>query len=328
MILASLTVAQTEHEHGGVHRAHVERGCATLCQILRHGTCTLRGMVRGSKHLLRGLLGHSLLVAIPMTACAGHSSDEATGATTIAGGGAASDAGGDIGAGGTAGTDGGGPKAEPFWPDVPLSEFHAPACVPGTGWLAVHGLNPATPVDYVALRLSFGVQGGRDGGTLEKYDLDANGTPCAGASDQATCLRQLDQAGSTLTVSEFCDGPPHPCQHYLAATNGDTVETYTPGQGYLDFLGAIDTAAEALLVVGDGTSGGYRVTADPVYVDDCATADLASVREVADGYEVVAEQMVASCSPIVDERVLVHVSRDGKLTELRRNVGHVSSACF
>jgi hypothetical protein len=52
------------------------------------------------------------------------------------------------------------------------------------------------------------------------------------------------------------------------------------------------------------------------------------VRPVADGYEVVVVELVKDCAPIQTDRVLLHVGKDGTVTELRRNVAGISSACI
>lgn len=215
------------------------------------------------------------------------------------------------------GGDGGVLGPEPFWPDLPLAEFESPTCDAQGNWLAVHGLNPAAPVDYVALRLVTSFGSLPDASTYS--EIDSSGTACATASVQVTCQDAAKHAGSGLTLAESCGGPPYACQHYLVTTKGDVVGTYTPGQGYLAFLGPIDTPAEALLVAVQETFGGYYA--------QCSNPELGSVRAVADGYEVVVTQMVKDCAPIQTDRVLLHVAKDGTVTELRRNIASVSMAC-
>jgi hypothetical protein len=236
--------------------------------------------------------------------CTGGSGDTDGGGT-----GGNQQSGGAFGSGGSSST----PTAEPFWPDLPVADFAPPAC--GTDVEFVHGLNPATPVDYVSLRVA-STFGDPALGTV----IDSVGTECKSAPDGGSCEASVATLAEDFRndggVTESCGGPPYPCQHFLLTTTGDDARTWLPGAGYRDFLGPIDTPAEAILVVASETYYGYGVNCgDP------------TVRAVSDGYEVVATQMVQDCAPIVQDRVLFHVDSDGTVKELRRNVSSVSSAC-
>lgn len=267
------------------------------------------------QRLFRALVGPSLVSAVALAACGMTTHPDNPNAGGSGPGGAGS--GGSGGSAGTSGSGGsaGAPVAEPFWPDLPLNEFMAPSCVDGR-WRPTAGLNPAKPVDYVAWRIQGGYSGSADAGYTPGV-LDSTGTPCATAVDPNAC--QADLAKPGFTLSESCFGPPVPCQHELAATDASGASFYRPGTEYLTFLGVIDTPAEALLLVNDSTAGGYNVA--------CGNPELSSVRSLPDGYQVVATRMVRDCAPIVNERVLLQVSRTGQITVLRSNVASVSSAC-
>jgi hypothetical protein len=119
-----------------------------------------------------------------------------------------------------------------------------------------------------------------------------------------------------LALTQSCGGPPYSCQHYLLTTSGNSAELFVGPSEYPKFLGSIDTPAEALLMAFDGTFGGYQVR-----------CDAPSVRPVEDGYEVVVLQMIEDCAPIVQQRVLLHIDRDGNRKLLRSNIASVTSAC-
>ncbi|HMJ14544.1 MAG TPA: hypothetical protein VK524_24195 [Polyangiaceae bacterium] len=217
------------------------------------------------------------------------------------------------------------PPIEPFWSDLPLDEFEPPACAGGR-WNATAGLNPAAPADYVALRLVYG-QRSADGGVSPSPEFTAlaeTGTACATATNEPACEQALAAVGSGLTLNQACyiGFPAAPCQHYLVTTAGDSVRRLLPGHEYLQFLGPIDTPAEALLLVTDDTHDGYQV--------ECNTPDLSSVRAVGDGYEVVARKpsyTPGSCN-VTMQRVLVHVSREGAIRVLRSNVASNAWGCL
>lgn len=277
--------------------------------------------------LIRRLVQYSLVSGLAAAACAttdetGDSTDDvnaggdagSAGTATGGSGGAAGGTGG-LAGGGSGGGDGGA-GIEPFWPDLPLNAFDEPPCANGN-WQATAGLNPAAPVDFVSLRVKSQFDTS-DAGT--GYDtFHETGTACSTATDAPACQSALTATGAGIDLTQACGGPPYACQHYLVTTSADDVARYITDTELVGFLGDIDTPNEALLLAFDGTFGGYWVS--------CGDATRSSVRAVDDGYEVVVTQMVQDCAPIVTERVLLHVSTDGAVTELRRNIASVSSAC-
>ncbi|HEY6561387.1 MAG TPA: ferritin-like domain-containing protein [Polyangiaceae bacterium] len=258
------------------------------------------------RRLFRSLVGPSLVSAVGLLACGGSASPGAPGGS----------GGRDAGTtGGSGGTDGGSDAgADPFWPDLPLEQFTSPTCEAGQ-WNATAGLKPSQPVDYVEATLHF-VQFNAEG-PVQREGEGSSGTACQTASDVASCHTAIAAARDAVVLTQSCREPPQRCQHYLLTTQGDSVRTYLPGAGYLDFLGAIDTPQEARLVV--HTNGFSEFTID-------CNEDLL-VREVADGYQVVVRTIGSSC-PVRIDRVLVHVARDGNLTGLRRNVHSQAGHCI
>ncbi len=266
------------------------------------------------RRLFKNLVNCSLVSALAAPACGG-SSTTSHGGNDLSGTGGESSSGGsaNAGTGGGNGVPDGGEQADPFWPDLPQSDFAPPECdADASGGVELaHGLKPASAVDYVALELVSQVATSSAGKVI-----DSDGTACKTATKPSVCQALVADAGTGLQTTESCGGPPYLCQHFLLSTAGDTMNTWLPGPGYLEFLGAIDTPAEAILVVASNTYGGYWV--------ECQQP---TVRAVSDGYEVVALQLVGDCALVVEDRVLFHVGHDGTVTELRRNVASVSTGC-
>jgi hypothetical protein len=109
----------------------------------------------------------------------------------------------------------------------------------GTKWLAVHGLSPARPVDYVSLRQSASPVGGGI--------LDESGVMCGGASDSAKCIESMKSLNSNVGWPSGGGGDVFSVQ-FLAVTVKDDQIVYGSVPDLLKFLGPIDTANEAALV--------------------------------------------------------------------------------
>jgi hypothetical protein len=123
-----------------------------------------------------------------------------------------------------------------------LTGYSAPACE--EGFLAVSGLSPAVPPDFVELRsISFDLGGGAPFGEVRR---GSSGTACATASDRAACEQALSnlssRTGFRSSCQELCSA------YYLATTRGDEVTAHTTLEALKGFLGPIDTAQEAALL--------------------------------------------------------------------------------
>ncbi|MCA9607524.1 MAG: ferritin-like domain-containing protein [Myxococcales bacterium] len=171
----------------------------------------------------------------------------------------------------------------------PSEELTAPTCVDGQ-WRALDGITPATSYDSIA---RYWVSGG---GLPTGLPVEIVGTECGTATDAAICEAQV------MELAQSSWG------NYLITTDGDDVQRHQTEAEVLALLGPIDTADEALLRV---WHAGYTIVCD----------DLArsGVREVVDGFEVIATQTSGGCgSPVVVTRYLFHVATDGTMTELSR----------
>ncbi|HVG59120.1 MAG TPA: ferritin-like domain-containing protein [Hyalangium sp.] len=123
-----------------------------------------------------------------------------------------------------------------------LTGYSAPAC--DEGFLAVSGLSPAVPPDFVELRYISDTLSG--GGALAQERRSSSGTACATASDRFSCESALSnlspRTGFNSSCSEFCSA------YYLATTRGDEVAAHTTLEALKGFLGSIDTTQEAALL--------------------------------------------------------------------------------
>jgi hypothetical protein len=134
---------------------------------------------------------------------------------------------------------------------IDMTGYTAPACVNGS--LAVTGLNPAVPPDFVQLR-SLDSSGGPN---QRPSALSSSGTACATASQPAACQSALDalttQTGFRRSCVDFCTS------FFLATTRGDEVTTIDTLEGLRSFLGTIDTPQEAALLA---FAYGYNLRCD------------------------------------------------------------------
>ncbi|WP_224372177.1 ferritin-like domain-containing protein [Hyalangium versicolor] len=125
---------------------------------------------------------------------------------------------------------------------VDLTDYSAPACDEGS--LAVSGLSPAVPPDFVELRSISYTPGGGD--TFTETRRSSSGTACATASDRAACELALSnlssQTGFRSSCTDLCNA------YYVATTRGDEVTALTTLEALKGFLGPIDTTQEAVLL--------------------------------------------------------------------------------
>lgn len=165
-------------------------------------------------------------------------------------------------------------------------EFSSPVC-DETGLRTVVGLNPDVSYDYVGMSLA-----GWSSCGLEYSVRDEDGTACLTALEPATCLAELEaiQLGT--------------CGAYVTTTDGDTVVKWESGEELMAFLGTVDTAQEAILILALNWMN-----------IPCDDLTLGGVRAVEDGFEVIGVRVTSTC-PETHTRYLMHVASDGAVTEL------------
>jgi hypothetical protein len=182
------------------------------------------------------------------------------------------------------------PAEELFWCDLDAQSYDPLPILDGID--LADEVAPADPPTYWALRAG-----------LET--LAFGGEACADATDRMACEAKL----------ESVESPPCglvSCTHFLVVNRGDSVETIVDAPSALAFFGAIDRPMEAALLA---SVRGYEWIGPRPQ----------GVRPTDSGYELVVNQLVSSCNPIVTDRILLDISSAGDVTEARRQ--HASVRC-
>ncbi len=175
----------------------------------------------------------------------------------------------------------------------------------------VRTVQPDVPFDYISERTE---TRSKDGAT--RQIVVESGEPCATATAPTACLAQVD---AVRVLGAACDRQPAELActaRYYVYTRGDAVLVAADADQLRTQIGRIDNPVEAIELVRlagfDVSCGGKAVA--PQY------------RATEDGYEVVTQ--AHECRPPQGDgfgddvvyRVVVHVSRDGAVSELSREV--------
>lgn len=187
---------------------------------------------------------------------------------------------------------------------VDTTGYSAPTCE--NGRLAVSGLSPAMPTDFVQLRQRVGVGNSED--HYSEMEVSSSGTVCATASQPSTCAeayRDLtSNSGFRQSCLQICT------EYYLATTRGDDVTALTTLESLRGFLGSIDTAQEAVLLA---FAQGYDVS--------CDTLSRGAVKaDAAGGFKVIATQGFACGAGTELKQFLLNVSASGEVSEVSHSV--------
>ncbi len=182
---------------------------------------------------------------------------------------------------------------DPTPAEIDLSEFEHP---PDIYELQLIDVVPDVAADYVEFReQSFP--------SASSYDvLSAVGDKCATAASPADCLDRLDTI-TVLTTGFHFTGHPDDHVKYLVVNRGDEVSLVDTSDSVAAFIGAVDSRDEAML----------RVAAAGYY---WSTTNLATggIREVADGFEIIATQ--SELCPASSTAYLLRVTTAGDLEVL------------
>jgi hypothetical protein len=179
--------------------------------------------------------------------------------------------------------------------DVDLGSMSA---IPEVNTLDFSRVHPASAHEYWELRFSC-----CDNAPDVNQILGAGGTKTRGQLDAAT-VAALDAARPENGFSAGC--LPGHCFKYIASVNG-SVNLHTTRQALLIFLGEINTAEEAVLLL---DSFSYSWTTD----------EKTGMRQVNGGWEFVVFQLVRACTPVQTDRVHVLIRRNGEASVLQREV--------
>jgi hypothetical protein len=119
---------------------------------------------------------------------------------------------------------------------------------------SVRGLQPSVIPDVIELR-SVSSRQFDPNATAMPFKVSTQGTPCATASQPATCQSSFD---SLAPMSGFAAECLQLCiDYHLATTKGDEVKAVATLDELKTFLGPIDTPQEALFIA---FANGYRLT--------------------------------------------------------------------
>lgn len=134
------------------------------------------------------------------------------------------------------------------------------------------------------------------GGRLSRAELGAD------------VREELDE---TLPPSGFSAGClPAYCYRYIVTVEDGAIGTIRSAAGVRDFLGAIRTREEAILLL----------SARDYLWWDGEEDENTGVRAVSDGWDLVVLELVRTCTPVQTDRVRFRVHDDGDITERAREV--------
>jgi len=191
---------------------------------------------------------------------------------------------------------------------VPRSTPVAIECVNGIAQLFA-GIT-AQPFDGAA----FAIQ---SAGTSSPQVLFSQGAFCSTATDLSACQTKIavaaDKANLPLADACFMYGM---CTRYVVTTHGDDVHKYQTRAELLQFLGPIDSPADALLLLYYDLHTVVCGSTSPE--STFSGIDASSILELEDGFQVLSLTYAGGCMGERRERVTLHVATDGTVTELAR----------
>jgi len=208
---------------------------------------------------------------------------------------------------------------DPLWPDIDLSLYQSYPI----GW---HNVLPAVPTDYWELRSS----------SDHKVSLTV-GDKCSKAQNPQACTREFD----TLRVDRGFGNPicrdayVYPCEQYIVSNHGNDNRVWDTLDKLKEFLGTIDSKAEALLLAeghgfftlsavsrGNGTTNQTsRISWGGVAYAFTPSSPLdGGVREIDGEYELIVQKTISVCSPRHNNRYLIRIKPSGEFIILREQI--------
>lgn len=141
--------------------------------------------------------------------------------------------------------------------------------------------------------------------------LYSAGSKCQNAADQEDCMLRMDEIN--IGWGGFAQGClPGFCALYIKYQSLDQVGTVSTIPELEDFLGEIDTAADAILLA---RAHNYW------YSDE--DLEVGGIKTTSAGYELLVTKLVKTCSPIQENRYLLEVRKDGSVKVLQEEVWSV-----
>ncbi|MCP4600355.1 MAG: hypothetical protein GY847_07455 [Proteobacteria bacterium] len=194
------------------------------------------------------------------------------------------------------------PGQDSFVDDLDLASFSPLVSISSMDFA---NIIPKVDTLYFELRTTWA-----DGGDWESHEynvINQFGTLCTAAEDEEQCLEEFESASTGVG---FCThGHPAEEEYYLVTHTSKGFETISTVDGVLAFVGDIDSAEDALMLL--------RAKCFFWGADDVA---MGGIRQVDNGFEVIVTELVSLCVPLQTDRILLHVATDGTIIELDREV--------
>jgi len=128
------------------------------------------------------------------------------------------------------------------------------------------------------------------------------GNKCQNATDTTSCIIQLDGAFPANNVGFDIGCLPSFCFKFLRIQSGDSIEVVASKDELLEFLGPIDSKADAILWA---TANNYYFRLNEVRVG--------GINETNDGYELLLLSLVSDCLPVQVNRFHLKITTDGTI---------------
>ena len=137
--------------------------------------------------------------------------------------------------------------------------------------------------------------------------LYSRGEKCSDLEDRELCLTRVDHLnvklrGANLSCQEW------DCMYFLKAQSKQQVYIIDDREGLIPFLTPIDSRADAIFLV---ETEGYFFG---------STKAEAAIREVEDGYEIIAKRFSSYCRPILVKKYLLKIRPNGKIDRLQSEI--------
>jgi len=181
------------------------------------------------------------------------------------------------------------------------------------GSASIAALRVALSVDYLAVRPSS--ERAEDGGAgAPRPDGTSAGTPCASATNMATCTEALRALASphSQVLYGTCGGCPAGGA-FLVFTRGDEVGKVTTQGELAALVGTVESEAEAWILT---TTRGYQLSCKVPWI-----------RRDDGGFVLPATQRISDC-PIQTKDVLLRVEPDGRIEVLDEVTNPDTGACI
>lgn len=162
-------------------------------------------------------------------------------------------------------------------------------------------LVPAMEFDYFEVRYS-------GCGEIEFETIYESGTKCYGFSDTTKCIGQSDSLKSEEDGFHF-DCLPSCCSYYVVSQINQTNQIYATTSDLKTFLGNIDSKSDALFLA---FSHGYSYEYD--------SKDRAAIKEIENGFQIIAKKRVSDCSPYQVDKFLLEITTNGNINILEQNI--------